>query len=294
MSGSNSARDMDEMTKANAELGVRYDPARMAQQFGQGLVREGVSLGDFADAPIPELVSGKPTGVYAGSGGDDSFGPGVGFHGAYNTKSKAPAVRRGKAIAEVDPAMYPFNVVAGSRSANSFVVGRDDRMTAREARRKLEDILESFGLLSESNEFCYSFTQAMFVAHALNGSSVVGPGRAKFTVAGSEYSYGDIIRMLGPDSRRFFRAYADDVARALSRLLQTYDPADHESVRICGQIRSIAVSRHLVQFPYLIHDSADACVKISTAEMAAVIRSKELVLKDTPNAVDALMASISK
>jgi hypothetical protein len=293
MSGSGSDGKMNENAKASAEKGVRYDPARMAQQFGQGLAHEGVSLGEFDDAHIPDVDSGKSTGGFAAAAGI-GFGQGSGFQGSYNTKSKAPAVRRGKAISDVDPAMYPFNVVAGSRSANTFVVGRDDRMSVREARRKLEDILEAFGLLNESHEFCYSFTQALFVAHALNGASIVGPGRARFTVAGSEYSYGDVIRILGSDSRRFFRAYADDIARALSKLLQDFDPADHESIRVCGQIRSIAVARQLVQFPYLIHDSADACVKLSTAEMAAVVRSKEFVLKDAPNSIDALTASSSK
>lgn len=277
-------------SKAN----VRYDVGAMASQFGDSLARQGAPLGELRDADLPDIISGKSQSGFGAYGVEEEGRSSEGFAGSYSRKSKAPVVRRGKAIAEVDPAMYPFNVVAGSRSGSSFVVSRDDRMSVREARRKMEAVLDSFGLLSESHEFCYSFTQAMFVAHALNGASIVGPGRASFTVGGSEFSYGDVIRVLGPDARRFFRAYADDIARALSKVLELYDPADHESVRICGQIRSIALARHLVQFPYLIHDSADACVKISMAEMAAVMRSKELVLKDGNNAVEGLMASTSK
>lgn len=260
---------------------VRYNPGLMAKQFGASLDNEGVPVGQLRDTDLPDITTGNRMAPQLGEGHD-------GFSGAYNRKSKAPGIRKGKAISDVDPSMYPFNVVAGSRSGNVIIAGRDDRMSPKDASAKLSLILESFGIISESHEFCYDFTQAMFVAHALNGASVVGPGRANFYVGGYPYSYGTVMKILGPDARRFFRAYADDIAKAISRVLDLYDPSDHDSVRMCGQIRSIAVIKQLVQFPYLIHDSADACVKLSPAEVAAVNRSKGLVLNETPNAVDSL------
>lgn len=261
--------------------GVRYNPGLMAAQFGASLDSQGVPVGRLQDADLPDVMMGtrmasKPSEEAAG------------FAGAYNRNSKAPGIRKGKAISDVDPSMYPFNVVAGSRSGNAIIAGRDDRLSPKDASAKLALILESFGLMAEPHEFCYDFTQAMFVAHALNGASIVGPGRANFFVGGYPYSYGTVIKILGPDARRFFRAYADDIAKAVSKVLESYDPSDHDSVRMCGQIRSIAVVKQIVQFPYLIHDSADACVKLSPAEIAAVNRSKGLVLNDTPNAVDSL------
>jgi len=265
---------------------VQYNAGFMAAKFGASLGNAGVPLGELRDANLPDVISGmKPS--------TDKSNDVKEFEGVYNRKNKAPVIRRGKAISDCDPAMYPFNVVAGSRSGNSIVVGRDDRMSPKEANSKLFLILESFGLEAEPHEFCFDFTQALFVSHALNGASMIGPGRAVFHVGGSPFSYGTVIKVLGPDSRRFFRAYADDIAKAISKVLERYDPSDHDSVRMCGQIRSIAVAKHLTQFPYLIHDSADACVKLSPAEFAAVNKSKDHVLGDGKNAIDELTANVS-
>jgi hypothetical protein len=268
------------------ESGVQYNPGLMAAQFGASLDGQGVPMGQLRDADLPDVTMGSRKAPKEETAAAN-------FDGAYNRKSKAPGIRKGKAISDVDPSMYPFNIVAGSRSGNAIIAGRDDRLSPKEANMKLSLILESFGILSEPHEFCFDFTQAMFVAHALNGASIVGPGRANFFVGGYPYSYGTVIKILGPDSRRFFRAYADDIAKAVSKVLESYDPSDHDSVRMCGQIRSIAVVKQLVQFPYLIHDSADACVKLSPAEVAAVNRSKGFILSETPNAVDSLNETVS-
>lgn len=251
-----------------------YDVGDVTTQFGESFEQEGFPLGELRDAPLPDIQPNRPQ-LREGA----ATGQGPGFVGAYSRNSVAPVYKRGKAIPTIDPALYPFNVVAGSRSGNSIVVGRDDRMSPKEASVMMRKVYECFGIEREPHEFLYDFTQALFLTHALNGASVLGPGRAEFVVGGTEFHYGEIVKILGGDLRRFFRAYADDISRALSSALKNHDPASHDSVRLVGQIRHIAASRGLMQFPYLIHDSADACNRLSPAEVAAVLHAKNFVLR---------------
>jgi len=206
--------------------------------------------------------------------------------GLYAKSTVTEAARRGKKILDADLDLFPFDYVIGRKSRHSISVDKEDRMSPEDAKAKLHSVFAMYGIEGEPHEYLYSFTHSMLVTHALNGASLVGPGRAKFFVDKEDYSYGDVQRFLGPDFRRFFRAFADETAKAILRVLQTFDPGDSKTVRLCGQIRSVAVNRKLIQFPYLIHDSADACYRISNAEMVAVARSKQFVL-NTGN-VDAI------
>lgn len=256
-------------------------------RFGQNPVSASGDLGGVVpterSARFPGLVSNR-----AASGRADA--PSV-PEGLYAKVPGGNFSRRGRVLTNTDEDLFPFNYTAGRRSEISFSVDRDDRMPAAEAKGKLRDILEMFGIVAEPHDFLYSFTHALLVSHALNGASVAGPGRAMFHVDGNPFSYGEVLKCLGQNTRRFFRAYADETAKALALVLRDYDPADAVSVYLCGQIRYIAVNRMLTQYPYLIHDSADACVRITNTEMAAVQRSKNVVLKDNVNSIEAMEKS---
>jgi len=92
--------------------------------------------------------------------------------------------------------------------------------------------------------------------------------------------------LLGVDQRRFFRAYADDIAEVNREVLDAYDPYDAVAAEKAAQVHQVAVERGLQKFPHLAHDSSDACLGLSYDERLAVIASKRVVIPSTVNAVD--------
>ncbi|MBW0494435.1 hypothetical protein O181_034150 [Austropuccinia psidii MF-1] len=176
------------------------------------------------------------------------------------------------------PDLFPFDYEAGRHSSMRFSVSRPNCLPRDEAKARLSQIFTMYGIESKPPEYLYSFTQAMLVAHALNGR-----GKAMFDVNGDSYSYGAIAQSLGQDFWSFFKSYADETAKALTMVLKSYNPDDHASVEMCGQIHYIAKSKNLVQYPHLIHDTADGCVLLPLNEVAAVLRSKNQVRKGGSN-----------
>jgi len=167
-----------------------------------------------------------------------------------------------------------------------FSAEREDRMTADEAGRRLHEMHVVFGVQAEEDGFLKSFDDALFFCHTLNGGSVLVPGRSGFTVGGQLFSYKIVVDKLGVDLRRFFRAYADDVADVNKLVISEYDPYDPVKAERHAWLMQVAQEKGLQRHPHLAHDSADACTRINMTERAALIQSKREVLVSNFNSAD--------
>jgi len=193
----------------------------------------------------------------------------------------------GRGPIAVDRRKFRFDVRRGRASpALPFSASKSDRMDAEDAGNLLNRIHVAFGIDRETEDRILAFNNALFLEHTLNGASLLQPGRGSLKAAGVSFDIQIVKNILGVDQRRFFRAYADDVAEVNRVVLQEFDPMDPESAEVFGQMSQIAVERGLVKFPHLIHDSADAGVTLSNDERNALVASKRYTLRANVNNVD--------
>jgi len=227
-----------------------------------------------------------------GSGVADVSGPPTQGGGVFR-KDDRGAILKGRAPPAYDPRKYKYDVTRGRGKNLPFEVSKEDRMPADEAGERLNRIHELMGIDRENEGVIYAFDCGLFFCHTVNGGSVLGPGRASFAVPGvtREFSWAEIRDFLGVDIRRFFRAYADDITevnRKVLRELDFYDPVKSEQH---AQLIQVASERGLSRYPHLAHDSADACMKLSPTERAALSASKVLVISTSNNSADRLKAN---
>jgi len=256
------------------------------------------SGGNVAANPVgsvPTVAPGNGGGGFGAAGLGQSAGGSAGgsAHGVVGEDGLSRSVQVvgtgwGRGPIPPDPRRHRFDVTrAMSRPALAVSVSRVDRMDPGEAGDLLFLIHQHMKIAQQNPERILGFNRALWLQHALNGASLAQPGRGKIIVDQVEFDIEGIKNHLGVNMRRFFRTYADDVVEALKWTLESYDPYDHNSADLHGQIQQIAMERGLQKYPYLIHDSADACVNLSFDERAAVIVSKRRVLADRGNVVDA-------
>lgn len=131
-----------------------------------------------------------------------------------------------------------------------------------------------------------AFDKALWFQHTVNGASMLQPGRGSLYVDGVEFDIEPVKKKLGEQQRRFFRAFADDIADTNREILDAYDPYDPVAAEKAAQIHQVAIERGLQKFPHLAHDSSDACLTLSFDERLAVIASKRSVIPSTINNVD--------
>jgi len=201
----------------------------------------------------------------------------------------APSTAKGWGRGPVQPDMrkYRYDVLraVGSKPV-SFSVSKEDRMDAVQAGEMLHRLHVELGIDKAEENRIHAFNQALFFQHTINGASVLQKGQGSLVVDGHSFDLAGILRVLGSNARRFFRAFADDIAevnRAVLAGISSYDP---ESLDKYGQLMQVATERGLHKYPYLAHDSADACLTLSLEERRAVIASKRHVLMTGRNAVD--------
>jgi len=199
----------------------------------------------------------------------------------------------GKGAVEPDKRKFRYDVTrARSSPTVRFGASKADRMDATAAGDLLHQIHEMFGIDKEDESRILAFDKALWFEHTINGASLLQPGRGVLTVGGMSFDIAPVKVLLGEEQRRFFRAYADDIADANREVLRDYDMYDAETVEKVGQLRQVAVERGLQRYPHLAHDSSDASVAISMEERIAIMQSKRLVIP-TVNQVDALPAARS-
>jgi len=207
----------------------------------------------------------------------------------------APTMARvvGRGPVPVDSRKYRYDRNrAQTMAALSFGATCADRMDAAEAGDILQRIHKTYGIDRETEDVIAAFDKALWLEHALNGASLMQPGRGFLRVGSSTFELHIVKQVLGADQRRFFRAYADDVADVLREVIGSYDPYDPEAAEKYGQIQQRAVERGMQKYPWLIHDSADAGVRISVEERVALIASKCLILPNAVNNADKLVERV--
>lgn len=227
------------------------------------------SVGGSAAGRAAARVVVPPTGVTRGS-------PRV-----------ARAVGRGPVAP--DPRKFRYDVTrARAMPKLAFGASRADRMDAGDAGALLDRIHQMCGIDRETEDVIAAFDKALFFEHTINGASLLQPGRGVLRVGSSEFETQGIKQVLGTDQRRFFRAFADDIALVNREVLAAYDAHDPISVEMHGQVMQVAVERGLQKYPYLAHDASDAGVRLSVEERNALMVSKRVVLEGSVNRVDAV------
>jgi len=201
----------------------------------------------------------------------------------------------GRGPAPIDGRKFRYDVTRGRGSKPlNFSASKADRMSASEAGDMLEAIHKMYGVDREVEARLVAFDKALFFEHSINGASLLQPGRGYLIVDGMSFDIQPLKDKLGVEQRRFFRAFADDIAAVNKEVLDAYDYYDPESVEKVGYIRQIAAIRGLHKYPRLIHDSSDAGTDLSYDERAAVANSKRVVLESTVNRADSWLAPRTK
>lgn len=205
----------------------------------------------------------------------------------------------GRNFSRIDPRKYKYDAVRASTYPLRFKVTRDDRMPVEDACDKLEQVRSKCGIVRGQHEetVVAAFDTALWFCHTVNSASRLNPGRSTFSVPGctEDFSYLDVLQILGSDARRFFRAFADDIADVNRRVLSEYDPYDVESTERWSWLMDVAVRRNMTKYPYLAHDSAEACIHLTLPERAALAASKADVLaKAEPETDDQVQVTPKK
>jgi len=238
-------------------------------------------------AEPPSEPSGESApDLYAGSVGKAALGGnGQGRRGIV-LQAEAPVTAIGKGPIPYDSRKFRYDMYRASATKVAFAVSRDDRMSAEEAGQKLNELHVMFGIEREEEHILKAFDDALFFYHTLNSASVLQPGRGKVWILNRPFDMAEVNTKLGIDSRRFYRAFADEIKEVNRAVLADYDPYDHVKAEKHGWLMQVALERGIHRYPYLAHDSADACVDIKIAERIAISNSKRMVIGSTINAVD--------
>jgi len=236
--------------------------------------------------------------------GDDLFtaGGGRGASGQSRGAQSTPALVRefespvsgfGRGPIGTDKRKFKYDMLRAKGTKTTFSVTRDDRMSAEEAGDTLDMIHKMLGIDRVDEHLLLAFDRALFFAHTVNSGSVFQPGRAKIYIGqgsdgelNTQFDYNNVLTLLGQNVRRFFRAFADDITVVNKSVLAGYDPYDPVAAELHGWIVQVATERGLQRYPYLAHDSADACININTTERLALINSKRELLSSVVNSVD--------
>lgn len=235
--------------------------------------------GLFEEPTAGASVSGQ-TGVRAAQGTTSA---------PVERQAPSVAVGFGRGPVQKDPRKYRYDTVRGAQLPQvPWSASKADRMDALDAGDMLNSIHEMFNIDREREDRIKAFDEALWFQHTINGASQLQPGRGAIVVDGQAFDIQAITDKLGIDARRFFRAFADDIAEVNRAVLDAYDPYDEVSCEKAGIIRSVAEARGLRKFPYLAHDSSDACVRTSVEERNAILVAKRYYLPQRVNAVDAL------
>lgn len=193
----------------------------------------------------------------------------------------------GRGPVAVDPRKFRYDVLRGRASKPlTFSATKVDRLDAVKAGDYLDKIHTLYGIQHQDEARILAFDKALWFEHTVNGASMLQPGRGTLVVDGVEFDIQPIKTLLGEELRRFFRAYADDIAELNREVLNAYDPYDVVAAEKAAQIHQVAIERGLQKYPHLAHDSSDACTVISFDERLAVMASKRSVIPSSVNQVD--------
>jgi len=240
---------------------------------------------DRVPSPEPEPSAGAR--AKAGQGG--KLG---GVTGVFREENRG-AVLKGRKPKEYDTRKYRYDVTVGRGKNLPFFAGKEDRLSAEVAGDFLDRLHKIFGLDREVEGVLRAVDKAIFFSHTINGASVLAEGRSTFSVPGvtQPMQWKVVIEVLGVEQRRFFRAFADDIAVVNGEVIRDYDPDDVEKSEQFHQLMQVATNRGMQRYPHLAHDSADACSELSPGERAALAASKQMVIGSVYNSADRMKAN---
>jgi len=179
----------------------------------------------------------------------------------------------------------PYAARAASGGGLGFETAKEDRMDAVSAGNKLDEIHTKLGIHRAEPQQIQAFDDALWFCHTINGASALQTGDVFFKVGNTKFDFKHILAFIGPNPRRFFRAFSDMVRETNQRVISAYDPHDPVSVEHYGWLMEVAAKRGLLKYPDLAHDTADACLGLSPGEFLALAHSKQMVLNSTDNNV---------
>jgi len=213
--------------------------------------------------------------------------PAAGFNRGITKAAPTVAKGWGRGPVEPDKRKYRYDVMrAVGTQPVTFSVSKEDRMDATEAGGLLHRLHVELGIDKAEENRIHGFNQALFFQHTINGASVLQKGQGSLVVDGHGFDLSVVLRVLGGNARRFFRAYADDIVEVNRAVIASVSSYDVNSLDKYGQLMQVAAERGLHKYPYLAHDSADACLFLSLEERRAVMASKRHVLMTGKNQVD--------
>jgi len=199
----------------------------------------------------------------------------------------------GRGPVPVDARKFKYDRIrGGTMPALTFGVTKADRLDAVDAGALLHRIHCVVGIEAEPENVILAFDKALFFEHTVNGASLLQPGRGTLSIGESGFELAPIKAILGVDQRRFFRAYADEIAEVNREVERTHDPHDPVLAEKFGHLMQVAIERGLQKYPHLAHDSSDACIRLSVEERAALMNSKRSVLESAVNNVDKVNARV--
>lgn len=194
-----------------------------------------------------------------------------------------------------DKRKFRYDITAAqTRKQLPFGASKVDRLDPERAGDLLHRIHKVFEIDREVEERIWAFDQGLWYEHAVNGGSTLQAQRGVIRVEDVEFDIPVIVKILGVDARRFFRAYADEIASCLKAVLDNYNPFEPESAEMYAAIMQVAVARGLQKYPHLVHDSSDAGVELSIEERMALQASKKYVIASTVNAADTAPGRVGK
>lgn len=231
----------------------------------------------------------------AGSGGEKA--------GFSQVEVGATSTHMGRPVMRASSRKFPgIDLLSAKKSELRIEVTSNAVMSTVQAGKAMEMLIARNNMANETDSKKKAFVDGMLLAMAMNSSSVRMPGRAEFGVRGAEKPFNlftDVVEVLGADTRRFFRAYADEVRDLLKGLkervasgpLDTSDESyelweDEEGM--WRTILHVANERGLERVPTLVHDSASFCSGLTAHEKAFLNASKVSIFAGNSswNAVD--------
>lgn len=241
-------------------------------------------------------------GMFNTAGPGESQGPSAG-QGAAGVGA-AGVIRSGETLSRVvgrgavpsDKRKFHYDrIQARTMPALAFSASRADRLDAEEAGELLHALHVQFGIDRETEDVLAAFDKALFFEHTINGASLMQEGRG-FLAVGTEsrFDLAVVKKVLGVDQRRFFRAYADDIADVNVEVIRGYDAYDPVAAEKHGQLMQVAVERGLQKFPHLAHDSSDACLRIGVEARTALMASKRSILEGGVNKADGVRTRVNE
>lgn len=195
----------------------------------------------------------------------------------------------GRGPIEQDARKYGYDRKRGmALESMSFSASKADRLDAAAAGAILHQIHVAHGISTDNEAKLVAFDNALFWQHVLNGASIMQPGRGLLYVGEMSFDIHIGLKVIGEAQvRRFFRAYADDIAEVTRGVLAAYDPYDYVAIEKHGQLMQVATERGLHKYPEYAFDAADACLNMSIEARRAVMASKAFVLPRV-NATDSM------